>query len=126
MSGLDFSTAVDPSFKNMCLRRMPLKDCYLLDSVSGGFMNFRLPVRPTDNGHPGFGAEDLLALLVEQGGFAADLQVAAWAGFLGQLNELLGVLRGVEESAELLYLLAGHDGVGVALHCVIPLAGRQL
>lgn len=89
-------------------------------------MNFWLPVCPTDDGHLGLGAEDPLALLVEQGGLAANLQVAACAGLLGQLNELLGVLRGVEEGAQLLHLLAGHDGVGVALHCLAPLAGRQL
>lgn len=89
-------------------------------------MNFRLPVRPADNGHLGLGAEDLLALFIEQGGFTADLQVAARAGALGQLNELLGVLRRVEEAAELFHLLAGHDRVSVALNGFGPLSERYL
>lgn len=91
---------------------------------SDGLAAWRV-VTPTDNGHLGLGAEDFFAILVEQGGLAANLQVAACAGLLGQVNELLGVLRGVEEGAELLHPLAGHDGVRIALHCLAPFAGRQ-
>lgn len=59
-------------------------------------MAFRCPVGPANEGHPGLGVEDLLALLIEQGCFAADLEVTAGAGTLGQLDELHGVLRGIE------------------------------
>src|SRR5690606_26375618 len=45
------------------------------NSGSGGLVAFGCPVRPADNGHSGFRAEDLLALLVDQGSFAADLEV---------------------------------------------------
>lgn len=95
-------------------------------SVSSCFMAFGCPVRAADNGHSGLGAEDLLALLVEQGGFAPDLQVSAYAGLLGKLDELSGVGRGVEQGAELLHAVASHDCVGVPLHRFIPLAGREL
>lgn len=89
-------------------------------------MAFGCPVRPADNGHSGLEAEDLLALLVQQGGFATDFDVAARAGFLGQLDELLGVLRCIKQGAELLHSLASHDCVGVPLRRFIPFAGREL
>lgn len=89
-------------------------------------MDFRLPVRPADDGHLGFWAEDFLALLIEQGGLAANLQIATRACALGKLDELLDVLRRVEEGAELLHLLAGHDGVSVALNSLGPFGESQL
>lgn len=89
-------------------------------------MDLGLPVRPSDDGHLGLGADDRATLLVEECRLTADTQVAACAGTLGQVDELLGMLRGIEEGAELLHLLAGHDGVGVTLHGLIPFGERQL
>lgn len=52
-------------------------------SASSGFVDLWLPIRPTDNGHLGLGADNLVALFVEQVGLAANLQVATRAGALG-------------------------------------------
>lgn len=58
---------------------------------------FWRPLRKSHAGSLCFGVDDRLALGVHQHGLGPDLHVAAPQGLAGQLNELFGVLRGIEE-----------------------------
>jgi len=66
-----------------------------------------------------------LTLGICKHGLCPDPQISARAGFPCQVNELLRVLRRVEQLAELLYLLAAEDSRSLLFHGLVPLSECQ-
>ncbi|WP_053159076.1 hypothetical protein [Pseudomonas protegens] len=66
-----------------------------------------------------------LTLGICKHGLCPDPQISARAGFPCQVNELLRVLRRVEQLAELLYLLAVEYGRSLLVYGLIPFSECQ-
>ena len=66
-------------------------------------MLLRRPLRKPDFGCLRLRIDDRLALCVDQRALGLDPHVPAFASLAGKLNEVLCILRRVEERAELLY-----------------------
>ncbi len=64
-------------------------------------LRLRRPVREADFRRLGLRVDDRLALGVHQHRLGLDAHVAAPQGLASELNELLGVLRGIEHGREL-------------------------
>lgn len=117
----------EPSYKSssnaVFIRSQTPSSSALVRGLRGLARGFRCVVHPSDLGHFGLWICHRITLGISHCAAGADAHISAIAVLARQVDELLGVLRGVKQVAQLPDLLAAHELVGVLGHRLIPLGG---